>query len=54
MSSHCELVVGSVHHGGKQVDAAAAGLPRWALGADRYSRVRHFNATLTIKLHAGV
>lgn len=47
------LVVKSVDHGGKQVDAAAALLlPLWALGADRYSMVQHFNATLTKKLRA--
>lgn len=41
------LAVDSVDHGGKQVDAAAAAvLLLWALVADRYSTVHHFNATL--------
>ena len=50
------LAVDSVDHGWKQVDAAAAAvllLLPWALVADRYSMVQHFNATLT-KLRACV
>lgn len=44
------LAVDSVDHGGKQVDAAAtAVLLLWALVAQRYSMVQHFNATLAKK-----
>ncbi len=40
------LAFDSLDHGRKQVDAAAL-LLLWALVADRYSVVQHFNSTLT-------